>query len=117
MAPEPGRRAATLRGRAPGLELERSLQETGARVVGGMDEVGRGALAGPVTAGLVKTALSTLPKIASMRPPTVNSPSGRYARTAASVSAGWQTAAPGNRTSAAQTTIEREIRIADLQKG
>ncbi|WP_272026251.1 ribonuclease HII [Kocuria rosea] len=55
MAPEPrpGRRAAPPRGGAPGLVVERSLQEPDGRLVGGMDEVGRGALAGPVTAGLV----------------------------------------------------------------
>jgi len=51
--PRPVRRAATVRGAAPGLAVERSLEEAGARHVGGMDEVGRGALAGPVTVGVV----------------------------------------------------------------
>lgn len=37
----------------PGLELERELASQGMRYVGGMDEVGRGALAGPASVGLV----------------------------------------------------------------
>lgn len=41
------------RGSAPSLRVERSLQQLGYAVVGGMDEVGRGALAGPVTVGVV----------------------------------------------------------------
>lgn len=36
-----------------GTDLERRLLAEGAAAVGGMDEVGRGALAGPVTVGLV----------------------------------------------------------------
>lgn len=37
----------------PTLELERSLIGAGARTVAGMDEVGRGAIAGPVMVGVV----------------------------------------------------------------
>lgn len=37
----------------PTLEAERALVAEGFRLVGGCDEVGRGALAGPVTVGLV----------------------------------------------------------------
>lgn len=37
----------------PTLRLERGLLRSGARCVGGMDEVGRGALGGPVTVGVV----------------------------------------------------------------
>lgn len=37
----------------PSLRLERELQRAGHRLVGGMDEVGRGALAGPVSVGIV----------------------------------------------------------------
>lgn len=40
-------------GSAPSLRLERSLQRQGHRLLAGMDEVGRGALAGPVTVGVV----------------------------------------------------------------
>ena len=43
----PLRRA--LRGRAPGLRAERALWDSGARVVAGVDEVGRGSWAGPLT--------------------------------------------------------------------
>lgn len=37
----------------PSLRVERLLQRQGHRVLAGMDEVGRGALAGPVTVGVV----------------------------------------------------------------
>jgi ribonuclease HII len=39
--------------RSPSLRVERALQRDGHRVLAGMDEVGRGALAGPVTVGVV----------------------------------------------------------------
>jgi len=39
-----------------GLERERSLWDAGSRVVAGIDEVGRGALAGPVSVGVVALA-------------------------------------------------------------
>jgi ribonuclease HII len=41
----------SLKRRVPGLTVERQLWETGAEVVVGMDEVGRGAWAGPITVG------------------------------------------------------------------
>ncbi|WP_449385401.1 ribonuclease HII [Cellulomonas soli] len=44
---------------APHLRLERSLLREGARLVAGMDEVGRGSLAGPVSVGVVVVDLST----------------------------------------------------------
>jgi ribonuclease HII len=37
----------------PSLRVERALQRDGHRVLAGMDEVGRGALAGPVSVGVV----------------------------------------------------------------
>ncbi len=43
----------------PDLRHERALLRAGARVVVGMDEVGRGALAGPVTVGAVAVDLRT----------------------------------------------------------
>jgi ribonuclease HII len=43
----------------PDLRHERSLLRAGARVVVGMDEVGRGALAGPVSVGAVAVDLRT----------------------------------------------------------
>lgn len=39
--------------RTPSLRVERALQRRGHSVLAGMDEVGRGALAGPVTVGVV----------------------------------------------------------------
>jgi len=39
--------------RKPSLRVERELQREGHRLVAGMDEVGRGALAGPVSVGVV----------------------------------------------------------------
>ncbi len=39
--------------RKPSLRIERTLLRAGHRLVAGMDEVGRGALAGPVTVGVV----------------------------------------------------------------
>ena len=47
----PLRRA--LRGRAPGLRRERALWSSGASVVAGVDEVGRGSWAGPLTVAAV----------------------------------------------------------------
>lgn len=41
----------SLRHRGPGLAVERQLWDAGADVVVGMDEVGRGAWAGPITVG------------------------------------------------------------------
>lgn len=43
----------------PDLRHERALLRSGARVVVGMDEVGRGALAGPVSVGAVAVDLTT----------------------------------------------------------
>ncbi|HMO12217.1 MAG TPA: ribonuclease HII [Actinotalea sp.] len=43
----------------PDLRVERSLLRAGASVVAGMDEVGRGALAGPVCVGVVAVDLAT----------------------------------------------------------
>ena len=43
----------------PDLRTERALLRGGARVVVGMDEVGRGALAGPVSVGAVAVDLAT----------------------------------------------------------
>jgi len=51
-------RAAGRSGR-PDLRHERSLLRAGAGVVAGMDEVGRGALAGPVSVGVVAVDLGT----------------------------------------------------------
>jgi ribonuclease HII len=44
---------AVVRTKKPSLRVERALQRDGHRVLAGMDEVGRGALAGPVSVGVV----------------------------------------------------------------
>jgi ribonuclease HII len=49
----PSRRPLVVTSRKPSLRTERLLQREGFRVLAGMDEVGRGALAGPVTVGVV----------------------------------------------------------------
>lgn len=49
----PPRRRPVLTSRKPSLRTERVLQREGYRVLAGMDEVGRGALAGPVSVGVV----------------------------------------------------------------
>lgn len=46
----PGSRVVNKR---PSLRIERALQRDGASLLAGMDEVGRGALAGPVSVGVV----------------------------------------------------------------
>ncbi len=48
-----GSRAAVSRSAKPSLRVERALQRDGHRLLAGMDEVGRGALAGPVSVGVV----------------------------------------------------------------
>lgn len=65
MSPAPASAVAALvRARAshppaPSLRRERALLAAGALVVVGMDEVGRGALAGPVSVGVVAVAATT----------------------------------------------------------
>ena len=53
-APRPGaapQLRKALKGKAPGLTMERSLWEAGHDIVVGVDEVGRGAWAGPIMVG------------------------------------------------------------------
>ena len=52
-APTATRRRTAPRSRRPSLRVERTLQREGYAVLVGMDEVGRGALAGPVSVGVV----------------------------------------------------------------
>jgi len=46
---------------SPTLRIERQMLRSGARLVCGMDEVGRGALSGPVSVGAVVVDMSTTP--------------------------------------------------------
>ena len=51
MAPTVAKLRSATQGRSPSLRLERELWDTGAEVVVGVDEVGRGAWAGPLSVG------------------------------------------------------------------
>ncbi|MFC6706293.1 ribonuclease HII [Flexivirga alba] len=53
MTSRTSRPTAPSRSSKPSLRVERSLQREGYRLIAGMDEVGRGALAGPVSVGVV----------------------------------------------------------------
>src|SRR5690606_19135461 len=54
-----GRSGALMAAARPSLRFERVLLREGARILVGMDEVGRGALAGPVSVGAVALDLRT----------------------------------------------------------
>ncbi len=56
-----GAAPAPARSRRPTLRHERALLRAGAELVAGMDEVGRGALAGPVSVGVVVVGPATKP--------------------------------------------------------
>ncbi|WP_265523243.1 ribonuclease HII [Oerskovia flava] len=57
----PAARGGATRARRPDLRHERALLRSGVRYVAGMDEVGRGSLAGPVSVGVAVVDLSTRP--------------------------------------------------------
>lgn len=66
MDESPGRRLATSRGKSavrkpPTLRYEREVWRTGAGLLAAVDEVGRGALAGPVSVGVVLLEACTKP--------------------------------------------------------
>jgi len=52
---------------APTLELERELFSTGVKYIAGVDEVGRGALAGPVSVGVAIVSAETVQVPAGLR--------------------------------------------------
>ena len=54
-------------GKAPTLRYERSFLDEGHRFIAGCDEVGRGALAGPVTVGLVVIDLAAVKGLRGVR--------------------------------------------------
>lgn len=63
----------------PTLRRELALLRAGARVVVGMDEVGRGALAGPVSVGVVAVDLACGPCPAGVRDSKLLTPTARVA--------------------------------------
>ncbi|WP_369052859.1 ribonuclease HII [Kineococcus terrestris] len=74
-----GRPAArrTGRGPAPSLRLERQLLRAGHPLVAGMDEVGRGALAGPVSVGVVVVGPATRSAPVGLRDSKLLTPAAR----------------------------------------
>jgi ribonuclease HII len=73
-----GRRAPT-RSTAPTLREERRLLREGHQLVGGMDEVGRGALAGPVSVGVVVVDLGVRSAPTGVRDSKLLTPAAREA--------------------------------------
>lgn len=65
--------------RPPSLAHERSLLLDGAELVAGMDEVGRGALSGPVTVGVVVVDASVRRSLAGVRDSKLLNPAARDA--------------------------------------
>ncbi|MFZ2514506.1 MAG: ribonuclease HII [Candidatus Lutibacillus vidarii] len=70
---------STSRRRAPSLRTERGLQRTGYAVLAGMDEVGRGALAGPVSVGVVVLGESARSAPSGVRDSKLLTPAAREA--------------------------------------
>ncbi len=62
---------------APSLRTERALLRQGMTLVAGMDEVGRGALAGPVSVGVVIVGEATRPAPAGLRDSKLLTPAAR----------------------------------------
>lgn len=69
------RPAATAK--APTLRHERTFKAQGARYLAGVDEVGRGALAGPVSVGIAVVDLQTQKPLSGVRDSKLLSPSER----------------------------------------
>lgn len=65
--------------KAPTRLLERSLLRSGHRLVGGIDEVGRGALAGPVSVGVVVVEIATRTAPQGLRDSKLLAPATRQA--------------------------------------
>lgn len=73
----PARATAGLRAKAPTLRHERTFKARGARYLAGVDEVGRGALAGPVSVGIAVVDLYTQKPLAGVRDSKLLSPAER----------------------------------------
>lgn len=77
--PGPRQRPVGDRTRVPTLRLERSLLRDGHVLVAGMDEVGRGALAGPVSVGVVVVDAATRTAPSGLRDSKLLAPAAREA--------------------------------------
>ena len=75
-APAPRTRTAA---KAPTLRYERTFAALGHRVLAGCDEVGRGALAGPVSVGLVAVQLESVRALKGVRDSKLLTPADRQA--------------------------------------
>lgn len=64
---------------APNLRLEKSFATAGHRYIAGCDEVGRGALAGPVSVGIVVVDLTATPALRGVRDSKLLLPAEREA--------------------------------------
>src|SRR6476620_12692278 len=62
---------------APTLDYERRFRSSGARLLAGIDEVGRGALAGPVSVGIAVVDLERQKPLAGVRDSKLLSPAER----------------------------------------
>lgn len=76
-ARRPALPASGARSKAPTLRFERTFKAQGARYLAGVDEVGRGALAGPVSVGIAVVDLHTQKPLAGVRDSKLLSPSER----------------------------------------
>jgi ribonuclease HII len=76
-AKPPAGRASGVRSKAPTLRHERTFKAEGARYLAGVDEVGRGALAGPVSVGIAVVDLHTQKPLAGVRDSKLLSPAER----------------------------------------
>lgn len=75
-APRP-RRARSAAAKGPTLRFERTFAAMGHRVLAGCDEVGRGALAGPVSVGLVAVQLESVRALKGVRDSKLLTPADR----------------------------------------
>ncbi|MDQ0145171.1 ribonuclease HII [Pseudarthrobacter niigatensis] len=73
----PARKAAARGTKAPTLRHERTFKAQGIRFLAGVDEVGRGALAGPVSVGIAVVDLERQKPLAGVRDSKLLSPAER----------------------------------------
>ncbi|HEY8701857.1 MAG TPA: ribonuclease HII [Arthrobacter sp.] len=71
------RPATGVRSKAPTLRHERTFKAQGARYLAGVDEVGRGALAGPVSVGIAVVDLQTQKPLSGVRDSKLLNPAER----------------------------------------
>jgi len=75
--PRSGTKPSARGGKAPTLRHERTFKAQGIRLLAGVDEVGRGALAGPVSVGIAVVDLERQKPLAGVRDSKLLSPAER----------------------------------------